>query len=49
LNQKFSLGAKNHLQPNMSWNTTNLEIALKQILGLEGDKEFKQANGGTRI
>jgi hypothetical protein len=33
----------------MSWNTTNLEIGLKQVLGLEGDKEFKQANGDTRI
>jgi hypothetical protein len=27
----------------MSWNTTNLEIGLKQVLGLVRDKEFKQA------
>jgi hypothetical protein len=33
----------------MSWSTTNLEIGLKQVLGLERDKEFKQANGDTRI
>jgi hypothetical protein len=33
----------------MSWSTTNLEIELKQVLGLEKDKEFKQANGDTKF
>jgi hypothetical protein len=33
----------------MSWSTTNLEIGLKQVLRLDRDKEFKQANGDTRI
>jgi hypothetical protein len=33
----------------MSWNATNLEIGLKQVLGLVKDKEFKQANGDTKI
>jgi hypothetical protein len=27
----------------MSWNRTNLLIELKQVLGLERDKELKQA------
>jgi hypothetical protein len=46
----FSLEAKNHLQPKI-WVGTQpiLEIGLKQVLGLEKDKEFKQANGDTRI
>jgi hypothetical protein len=33
----------------MSWNTTNLEIGLKQVLGLERNKEFKQAKETQRF
>jgi hypothetical protein len=33
----------------MSWNTTNLEIRLKQVLGLVRDKEINQAKGDTKI